>query len=93
MAAFHYVYVLRSQKDGLFYIGSTDDLKSRFERHNKGHVPSTRPRRPFELIFYEAYRSDADAMRRESYLKTTKGKATLQVMLREFLNKASDTDG
>jgi len=87
MAKFHYVYVLRSRKDGRFYTGSRSDLKARFKLHNAGQVQSTRPRRPFELVFYEAFRSRADAKRREVYLKTTKGKATLQVMLREFLEE------
>ena len=88
MSKFYYVYVLRSHKDGLFYIGSTFDMKARFKLHNAGRVQSTRPRRPFDLAFYEAYRNVADAKRREAYLKTSKGKATLQVMLCEFLKES-----
>ena len=82
---FHYVYVLRSLKDGGFYIGSTDDLKARMHRHEGGNVRATKSRRPFELIFYEAYRSLYDAKRREIYLKTSKGKTALGTMLRFFL--------
>lgn len=82
---FFYVYVLRSRRDGLWYIGSTQDLKQRLELHNSGRVESTRPRRPFELIFYEAYRNELDAKRRESYFKSSKGKNSLRVMPSEFL--------
>ncbi len=85
MVQFHYVYVLRSLLDGRFYMGSTKDLKKRLELHNSGAIRSTNPRRPFELVFYEAYRNEHDAKRRESYLKTAKGKTTLRTMLREFL--------
>lgn len=51
----YYTYVLISDKDQKFYIGHTQNLKSRFERHQAGFVPSTAPRRPLRLIFYEAY--------------------------------------
>ncbi len=82
---FHYVYILRSLKDKLFYIGYSDNLKQRFIDHNKGKNISTKNRRPLELIFYEAFGSKEDALRREAYFKTTKGKVTLKQMLKEFL--------
>lgn len=82
---FYYVYVLRSLKDNKFYIGYTADLKKRFKEHQEGDVTSTKSRSPFELIFYEAYRNKYDAIRREKYFKTSKGKNTLTQMLREFL--------
>ena len=87
MPRFFYVYVLRSLSDQGFYIGSTRDLRARVRVHNEGVVPSTRPRRPFELIFYEAYRSEQDAKRREVYLKSTKGRTTLKTMLHDFLEE------
>ena len=91
MPQFHYVYVLRSLKDGDLYTGFTENLKTRLERHNSGAVPSTRPRRPFELVFYEAYRDKLDAKRREIYLKSTKGKRTLRTMLQDFLRRVPST--
>ncbi len=86
MRLFHYVYVLRSLRDGRFCVGATKDLKKRIELHNAGAITSNRPRRPFESIFYEAYRNEYDAKRRETYLKTTKGKTALRTMLQQFLN-------
>lgn len=64
-----YVYVLKSKKDNNCYIGSTSDLKRGFEEHNNGLVISTKPRRPLELIYYEAYKTEKDARRREHSLK------------------------
>ncbi|MDD5773114.1 MAG: GIY-YIG nuclease family protein [bacterium] len=86
---FYYVYILQSLKDKNLYIGFTDDLKSRFLRHQKGQVPATAPRLPLKLIFYESYRNKYDALRREKYLKSTKGKTTLKSMLREYLSQES----
>ena len=53
-----------------FYTGFTDNLKLRFEHHKKGLVESTKDRRPFKLIYYEACLDQNDATRREKYLKT-----------------------
>ena len=38
-----YVYVLLSEKDGMFYVGFTADLKKRINEHNNGFVQSTKP--------------------------------------------------
>ena len=83
---FYYVYVLLSQKDKGFYVGSTLDLKNRIRMHNEEKVNSTKSRAPFELVFYETYRNKYDAIRREDYLKSTKGKRTLRNMLKEYLS-------
>jgi len=73
----HYVYSLKS-KDG-FYIGCTDDLKDRFERHQKGYVPATANHLPVELEFYFAVKNKYIAFEFEKYLKSGSG--------REFLKK------
>ena len=81
----YYTYVLKSLKDKKLYIGRSDDLKKRIDEHQKGKVDATRHRLPIELIFYEAFKNKADAIRRENYFKTTKGKRTLTIMLKESL--------
>jgi putative endonuclease len=73
-----YVYVLRSTRDDCLYTGCTKDLRNRFAFHNAGKVPSTKERRPFELIYYEACLDEGDAFRREKYLKTSYGKRYLK---------------
>ncbi|UCG46483.1 MAG: GIY-YIG nuclease family protein [Phycisphaerales bacterium] len=83
--AMHYVYVLLSLADGKFYIGFTGDLKRRLAEHQAGKNVSTKCRLPLRLVYYEAHLSKADAMRRERYFKTSKGKGTLRQMLRDSL--------
>jgi len=85
----YYVYVLRSQRDGKLYIGYTTNLMKRMQEHNHGEVTSTKSRRPLELIFYEGYKSMEDAKRREQYFKTTKGKSSLNMMLRNSLKPST----
>lgn len=82
----HYVYVLRSTKDGRFYTGYTADLKRRLIEHNAGKVLSTKHRSPFELIYYEACRHQEDALRRERYLKTTYGKRYIKSRIKGDLD-------
>lgn len=64
-----YVYFLRSSKNGSYYVGQTDDLKSRYKQHNAGRVKSTRPLRPYTLVYYEAYTQESQAIFREQELK------------------------
>ena len=84
---YFWVYVLLSKKDHLFYIGFTTNLKRRFHEHQQGKSKSTAPRRPFRLLFCEAYISKKDALRRERYFKTNPGKKTLKLMLKESLKE------
>jgi predicted GIY-YIG superfamily endonuclease len=42
----YYTYVLKSEKDGRFYTGVTNDLRKRLLKHNKGIVKSTKYRIP-----------------------------------------------
>ena len=74
---FHYTYVLR-YADGHLYIGSTSDLRRRISEHRGGKVPSTVPRLPVELVYYEACRSVESARDRERQLKTGFGRAYLK---------------
>lgn len=64
-----FVYILRSQKDEKLYIGFTNNLRRRMQEHNSGLNRSTKFRRPLELIYYEAYKSEKDAKNREKNLK------------------------
>ena len=81
----HYVYILKSLRDYKLYVGRTDNLKRRILEHQNGKDWTTKRMLPIKLIFYECFLSKADAIRRERYLKTSKGKSTLKMMLRESL--------
>ena len=81
----YFVYVLLSLQDHKFYIGFSKDIKKRLKDHNSGRNTSTKARRPFELIYYEAHYAKEDALRRERYFKTGKGKSTLKQVVRTAL--------
>jgi putative endonuclease len=79
-----YTYVLKSSKDDWLYYGYTADLAQRFEEHTKGRVISTRHRRPLKLVYYEACTHKADALKRERYLKSYRGRQFLQNRLKSY---------
>ena len=74
----YYTYVLRSKMDGKLYIGWTDDLKNRIKEHNSGSVESTRPRIPFELVYFEGCADRKKAIKREKYFKSGFGRNFLK---------------
>ena len=82
---YYYTYVLQSDNDGKLYTGYTNDIERRFEEHNKGYVESTKGRRPFKLIYFEACLSQKDATHREKYLKSYHGKMFIGNRLKSYL--------
>lgn len=81
---FFYMYVLQSLKNGELYIGYTENLKVRLEKHNHGAVPSTKRYMPWKLIYYEACLNQEDAQRRERYFKTSQGRRLMKRRLKEY---------
>jgi len=83
----HYVYVLQSKTDKNLYIGVTADLKTRFTKHNSGKVKSTKSRKPFTLVYYEAYKDKRDATKREYNLKTGQQRELLKERLKYSISE------
>lgn len=69
----YYVYSLKC-KDG-YYVGCTQNLKERFERHVNGYVSATANRLPVSLDFYVAVVDKYKAFEFEKYLKSGSGRA------------------
>ena len=72
----YYVYSLKC-KNG-FYVGCTEDIGERLERHNKGYVPATENRLPITLEFYMAISDKYKAYEFEKYLKSGSGRAFIK---------------
>ncbi len=81
---FFYTYVLESKIKKKLYIGYTGDLVRRVKEHNLGLNQSTKPYKPWKLIYYEASLDQEDAKRREMYLKTSQGGRLLKRRLKEY---------
>jgi len=81
----YYVYILQSLKDRSLYIGYTTNLKKRFSKHNNGLSLATKHKRPYKLLFYEAFADRIDAKHRETYLKSGWGFRSIKKLLKRSL--------
>ncbi len=85
----HSTYVLLSHDQARFYTGYTSDLRKRLQEHPGGGVRWRASRRPVQLVYYEACVSPEDALRRERFLKSGKGKRYLRNRLGAYLSSVS----
>ena len=76
-----YVYILVNESKTKTYVGSTENLNKRLEEHNAGKVKSSKPYRPYKILYWEEFDSLAEARRREAYYKNTSGRRRLSVIL------------
>ena len=65
----NFTYILKCS-DGSLYTGWTNDLEGRVKAHNAGKgAKYTKSRRPVELVYFEAFSTKQEAMRREWEIK------------------------
>lgn len=64
-----YIYILECN-DGTLYTGWTTDLQRRVQTHNKGKgAKYTRSRIPVKLKYFEEFKTNSEAMKREYAIK------------------------
>jgi putative endonuclease len=78
-----YVYILKSLKNGIFYVGSTNDLKRRVKEHNLGKSKFVRFNKPFELVFSQFYDDLEIARKVEFKLKSFKSREILEKIVKD----------
>ena len=66
----YYVYFLQSEdQDAKIYIGYTDNIERRLKQHNHVDNQGFTKGRKWCLVYYEAFRSKSDALKRERRFK------------------------
>jgi putative endonuclease len=71
-----YVYILRSiPHPHHSYVGATNDLSARLEKHNVGAVTHTSKYAPWAIKTYIAFADEKRAFEFEKYLKSPSGRA------------------
>ncbi|NOZ73948.1 MAG: GIY-YIG nuclease family protein [FCB group bacterium] len=79
----YYVYILESENNDWYYVGMTQDVNARLQRHNSGRVRSTKRYAPFKLLWTEEFPDRLSARRREKYYKTGFGKKVWMKKVKE----------
>ena len=65
----YYVYIIKSDLDGSFYKGYTEDPVLRLQRHNNKESIYTSSKVPWKLVYVEEMHSKREALIREKNLK------------------------
>ena len=79
-----YVYILQIKKSGRYYIGQTQNLAKRLEKHSLGKTKSMKNRGEFDVVYVEECSSRSEAMSREKEIKSYKGGEALKRLLSGF---------
>ena len=79
-----YVYILQSLKDFSFYIGQCEDLDFRLSKHADGQSKYTSSKLPLRLVYFEAYTTRAEAIKREKAIKNKKSRKYIEWLIKEW---------
>ena len=71
------------------YVGQTNNIMLRLERHNAGLVHSTVSGRPWYILFTEEYQTRSEAMKREKWLKSGIGREYIRAKVRSTIGPPS----
>jgi len=78
-----FVYILRSLKNGTFYIGSTTDINRRLHQHKIGSTKATRYLLPLKLELSQRYNNIDRARSIERKLKKLKRKDYIEKIIKD----------
>jgi putative endonuclease len=78
-----YVYILKSLRNGRFYIGSTQDVEKRFIEHNTGKSEYTSKSCPWELVFKQKFETLTMAKKIEYWIKKQKDREIIYRIIKD----------
>ena len=77
----YFVYILQNESSS-FYVGQTNKLEERFQRHNDNRVKATKGKGPWKLLHWEQFATRAEAMNRERDIKNRKSRDYINSLVR-----------
>lgn len=76
------LYILQSENNGRYYVGSTSDLARRLDEHRRGHTYTTRRLRPFNIVFSQEFATLKEARTAERKIKSWKRRDFIETIVR-----------
>ena len=76
-----YTYIIYSEKLDRYYIGYTDNLSWRLERHNQGWGRFTKGGIPWKLVYFKKYQTKQEALKREREIKSKKSRKYIENLI------------
>ncbi len=77
----YYCYILYPKKLDKYYIGSTNHLQGRLDRHNCSKRGFTSSGKPWEIRYYEEFEDKHAALKREFQIKRWKSREAIEDLI------------
>jgi putative endonuclease len=81
-----YCYILKSETNGAYYVGSCEYIAKRLNLHNQSLVPATKRYVPWVLMYKENFTNLKDARKRELQIKSWKKRSAIERLAKTFQN-------
>ena len=83
----YYVYIITNKKEGVLYIGVTNDLERRMFEHKHKIIKGFSEKYNLDkLVYFEKYQHINDAIKREKNLKKWKRDWKIKLIIEENYN-------
>ncbi len=79
-----YCYILYSKVLDKYYIGHTQDLTSRFQKHLTNHKGFTGKIADWKLVYFEKFDDKPEAYARERMIKKRKSRKYIERLISNF---------
>ena len=80
-----YVYLIKSTFKNWTYVGFSENIWRRIKQHNSGQTKSTKPYKPFNVLFVQEVHIRTEARSLEKYLKVRFNKESLLQVIAEVV--------
>lgn len=79
-----FLYIIKSIKDGSFYVGSSKNVEHRLIDHNiRSTNKYTTKKRPWKIVYTREYKTINEAIKEEKRLKKCKSKKYLEWLIKK----------
>nr|WP_299386478.1 GIY-YIG nuclease family protein [Allomuricauda sp.] len=78
----YFVYIIYSGKLDRYYIGHSQNVRERLERHNGGRSKYTKMVKDWEVKWQQVFTTRAEAMAREREIKGKKSRGYIEYLIR-----------
>ena len=76
-----FVYIIQSQSNGRYYIGSSNNIELRLQYHNNNWVTATKNRGPWVVRYAQEYTDITTARKMENKLKQLKSRVIIEKII------------
>ena len=77
----YFVYILYSEKCNRYYIGYSENIEARLDRHNRRMVTATKNCSPYTIKVNKAFPTEIEAKKEELRLKKLKSRKYLEWLI------------